>query len=193
MMKYTPQDKYFHKAKEKGFRARSAFKLEEIQERFHILKPGDRVLDLGAAPGSFLQYAASIIGEKGQAVGIDLQEIKPLKLPNVTTITGDIFNEKLFEKRSEFDVITSDLAPKTSGVKFMDAGRSLDLNLRVLEIAEKYLKKGGHCVMKVLPGFNEGELIGPAKKIFRQVRKYRPRAVRKSSGERYIVCLTKRP
>jgi 23S rRNA (uridine2552-2'-O)-methyltransferase len=194
---FVVQDRYFKKAKDEGYRARSVFKLESIQNRFHVLKPGDRVLDLGAAPGSFLQYISKVIGEKGIAIGIDLQEIKPLKRNNIFTYTGDICDDALVRRIisshavREFDVVTSDLAPKTSGIKFLDAGRSLELNLQVLDIAGKYLKKGGNAVMKILPGFNEGDLTSKASKMFRTVKKFRPEAIRKSSGESYIVCIGK--
>lgn len=197
MGNYESKDRYFNRAKQEGYRARSAYKLEAIQNKFHILKPYDKVLDLGAAPGSFLQYMSKIIGEKGIAIGIDLQEIKPMGLKNVRTYAGDIFDDELNKKIvqenniGKFDIITSDLAPSTSGVKFLDAGRSLDLSLKVLDIAEKYLKKGGFAVIKILPGFNEGDLIGEAKKIFKTVKKFRPEAVRKTSGEKYIICLNR--
>jgi 23S rRNA (uridine2552-2'-O)-methyltransferase len=91
MTQYNPKDRYFKKAKDEGYRARSVFKLESVQNRFHIIKPGDKVLDLGAAPGSFLQYISRIIGEQGIAIGIDLQEIKPIGLKNVKIFKGDIF------------------------------------------------------------------------------------------------------
>jgi len=190
---YQPQDKFFKKAKDEGYRARSAFKLESIQKRFHIIKSGDRVLDLGAAPGSFMQLIQKIVGKSGLVIGIDLTPIKPFKQPNIKSYAGDIFDESVYEKilaennLSEFDVITSDLAPATTGIKSVDAGRSLDLNLQVLEICKKHLKKGGHAVMKILPGFNEGDLIGEAKKQFKTVKKFRPDAVRKSSAESYII------
>jgi len=118
-------------------------------------------------------------------------------LKNVRTYAGDIFDDELNKKIvqenniGKFDVITSDLAPGTSGVKFLDAGRSLDLSLKVLDIAGKYLKNGGSAVIKILPGFNEGDLIGKAKILFKTVKKFRPEAVRKSSGEKYIICLGK--
>ena len=193
MNKFNLQDKYFQRAKEEGYRARSVFKLEEIQERFKIIRLGDNVLDLGAAPGSFLQYIAKVVGEKGSAVGIDLQEIESFKESNIKTYVGDIFDDNSYSQINvdKFDVITSDLAPKTSGVAFMDGGRSLDLNLKVLEVCEKHLKKGGNAIMKILPGFNEGELVSPTKELFKQVKKFRPKAIRKSSGESYIVCLKK--
>lgn len=193
MNKFDPNDRYAQEARKQGYRARSVFKLEAIQNIFHILKIGDRVLDLGAAPGSFLQYISKIIGEKGIAVGIDLQKIENLNLSNVKTYVGDIFDDAIYKQIgiSEFDVITSDLAPKTSGVKFLDAGRSLDLSLKVLDVARMHLKKNGSLIIKILPGFNEGDLIGEAKKIFKIIKRFRPEAVRKTSGEKYVICLYK--
>lgn len=197
MPKFEPQDRFFKKAKEEGYRARSAFKLQAIDERYQILKPDMKVLDLGAAPGSFLQYISHKIGKDGKAVGVDLQRIEGLELANVKTYEGDIFDEVLYKiivqenGFNHFDLITSDLAPKTTGIPFVDGGASLELNLRVLEVAKKYLRGGGGTVMKILSGFNEGDLIGAAKKQFRIVKKFRPDAVRKSSSESYIVCFGK--
>lgn len=207
MSQFNVQDKYFQRAKQEGYRARSVYKLEGIQERYNILKAGDKVLDLGGAPGSFLQYISRIVGEKGIAVGVDLQKIEPFPEKNIVALQADIFDEdlntkivqelntkftqKLNTNFIQFNVITSDLAPKTSGVKFMDGGASLDLSLQVLELAKSQLKKGGHCIIKFLPGFNEGDLLAPANEIFKTVRKFRPDAIRKSSGEKYLVCLNK--
>lgn len=197
MSHFNPHDKYFKRAKEEGYRARSVFKLEGIQQRFKLLKPGMKVLDLGAAPGSFLQYISQEIGPKGLAVGIDLQVIEDLGLSNVMTYQGDIFEEELYKKViqeakiSQFEFITSDLAPKTTGIPFVDGNASLELNLQVLEVAKTYLKKGGGVVMKILSGFNEGSLIGQTRKIFKQVKKYRPEAIRKSSHESYVIGLGK--
>lgn len=193
MPKFNVQDKFFKQAKTQGYRARSAFKLQAIDDRYHLFKPGQKVLDLGAAPGSFLQYIRRQVGEKGIVVGVDLQKITPFGEPNIHTFVGDVFDEKRMGeimdqlKIKSFDVITSDMAPKTTGIKFVDGGASLDLNLQVLELSQKYLKSGGHVVMKILPGFDEGELMGPTKDLFKQVKKYRPPAVRGSSGESYVV------
>ncbi|MFH0838313.1 MAG: RlmE family RNA methyltransferase [Patescibacteria group bacterium] len=198
MTKYQVQDKFFKRAKEEGYRARSAFKLQSIDERYNLLRSGMKVLDLGAAPGSFLQYISGRIGERGLAVGIDLRKIEDLGLPNVRTYVGDISDVELYKKivqengLDKFDLIASDLAPNTTGIPFLDGGASLHLNLRVLEVAKTYLKMGGALVMKILPGFNEGDLIGEARKMFKTVKKYRPQAVRRSSGESYVVCLEKR-
>lgn len=197
MAHYQVQDRFFKKAKQEGFRARSVFKLEGIDERYHVLRPGMKVLDLGAAPGSFLQYISHKIGSKGLAIGIDLQPIVDLMLDNVTTYVGDIFNEAIYEEISQknnvrqFDLITSDLAPKTTGISFVDGNASLELNLQVLSVAKRYLRKGGNLIMKTLPGFNEGSLIGEVRKNFKQVRKFRPEAIRKSSGECYVIGLGK--
>ncbi len=197
MPKFEPKDRFYNKAKEEGYRARSAFKLQAIDEKYRLLKSGMKVLDLGAAPGSFLQYISEKIGDKGIAVGVDLQKIDDLELENVRTYQGDIFDEELYKKIvqengfNQFDLITSDLAPKTTGIPFVDGNASLNLNLQVVEVARRYLRRGGGLVMKILSGFNEGDLIGRAKKNFRQVKKFRPQAVRKSSAESYIVCLGK--
>ena len=194
---YQPQDRYFKKAKEDGYRARSAYKLDEIQKRFHIIKNGDKALDLGAAPGSFMQLISKIIGEKGLVIGIDLKPINELKKPNAKSYQGDIFDKKIYDGIlaengiSEFDVITSDLAPSTTGIKSVDAGRSFQLNEQVLKVAEKYLKKGGHVVMKTFPGADYSELIKLAKKQFRNVKILKPQAVRQSSREVYIICIEK--
>ena len=183
---YNPNDKFFRRAKEQGYRARSAFKLDAIQNRFHLIKPGNHVLDLGAAPGSFLQLIAKIIGEKGVAVGVDLKSIKPFKQSYVHSFVGDIFDESIYqivEQKTglkKFDVITSDLAPATTGIKSVDAGRSFQLNEQVLKVAENHLKKGGHVVVKAFPGIDHDQLLALMKQEFKQIKLFRPEAVRAS-------------
>ncbi len=188
---YQPHDHFSKKAKEQGYRARSAFKLKAIQNRFHLIKPGDRVLDLGAAPGSFLQLITRLIGPKGIAVGIDLKPIDDLKQPNVTTVAGNIFDDSVYQTLSTdfFDVITSDLAPSTTGIKSLDAGRSFQLNEKVLEVVRKRLKPGGHAVMKAFPGADQDRLLKEMKKLFKTVKVFKPEAVRRSSREVYLVGL----
>ena len=197
MSQFNPHDKYFKRAKSEGFRARSAFKLEGIQDKFNILKPGMKVLDLGAAPGSFLQYIATQVGEDGLAIGLDLQKIEAFERPNIKAYTADIYDDERVEEIIKetgvkgFHFVTSDLAPKTTGIPSLDGNASLELNLQVLNIAKKHLRRGGGVVMKILSGFNEGDLIGQARKMFKQVRKFRPQAIRKSSHESYIICQKK--
>ncbi len=195
---YQSQDRFFKKAKDEGYRARSVYKLEEIQKRFHLIKSGDRVLDLGAAPGSFMQFIRKIVGKSGLVIGIDLKPIKPFKQSNIKSYAGDIFDDNVYKNilsendLSEFDVITSDLAPATTGIKSVDAGRSFQLNEQVLKVAEQYLKPGGHVVLKAFPGADYSNLIALAKKQFKQAKLFRPEAVRKSSREVYIIGINKK-
>ncbi len=195
---YQVQDKYFQMAKDEGYRARSAFKLQALQERFKILKPGDKVLDLGAAPGSFLQFIGKVIGEKGIAVGVDLKEIELFDEPNIVTFVGDMYDEELNKKIVQesgieiFDVITSDLAPATTGIKSVDGGQSFELNAQVLEVCKDLLKPGGHVVMKMLPGADESELIRRTKNLFKAVKRMQPDAVRSSSREVYVIGIKKK-
>src|SRR5689334_25397860 len=141
---YDPRDRFWRKAKKEGLRARSAFKLEEIQRRFRVLRPGARVLDLGAAPGGWSQIAAREVGPTGHVLGIDLAPIAPLAPPAETWV-ADAFSAELPERlrregRAPYDVVLSDLAPKTSGVRSADEARSLELAGRSLELAERVLK-----------------------------------------------------
>lgn len=197
MSKFEPKDKYFHKAKEEGYRARSVFKLQAIQERFKIIKRGDCVLDLGCAPGSFLQYILELIGPDGRGFGIDLEEMDIFDEPNITTYQGDAFDDDLYEKIVKendiryFDVITSDMAPKTSGIKSIDAGRSFELNNQVVEVARKYLKKSGNLLFKAFPGPDHQLMIRRLKKEYSKLSIFKPDAVRKSSIEEYVICLRK--
>lgn len=197
-MQYLPQDQYFQKAKKEGYRARSVYKLEAIQERFHLIRLGDSVLDLGAAPGSFLQYAAKLVGPKGKLVGIDLQPIKPFFQKNIHTLVLDVMEEEQLKEAFEvlhiehFNVILSDLAPSTSGIRFLDSGRSKILNEQVIRIARKFLAPGGHLVLKLLSGVDAGNLKKPMKELFTKVKEFRPPAVRSSSGEEYLIGINRR-
>lgn len=195
---YKVKDKYFLRAKEEGYRARSAYKLQEIQEKFRIIRTGDYVLDLGAAPGSFLQFIAKIIGQNGKAVGIDLQEIEAVA-PNVFLLQEDIFNvEKIsvflsLLNISKFDVVTSDLAPKTTGIRDLDQGLSAELTEEAWKLAEKFLKPGGHFVAKVFEGGDLPYLLKKMKSHFSKVSLYKPNATRDRSFETYIVALNFKP
>lgn len=206
---YNPQDRYFKKAKEEGYKARSAFKLQEIQEKFRVMRTGDMVLDLGAAPGSFLQYTSKVLGPKGRALGLDLQEIN-VKLPNVETVVCDIYeNEKVdglikafLEEKSpaggtltalqKYDVILSDLAPRTSGVKDIDQWKSVELCMQVVEIAKKWLKPHGNLVIKIFQGADFDEFYKDVRTRFQTVKIAKPQAVRDRSREVYLVCLDKK-
>lgn len=194
---YVIQDKYFLEAKRLGYRARSAFKLLEIQEKFNLIKPGFNILDIGAAPGSFLQVIRKIIGDTGKIVWIDIQKIEKLNFPNIFLIQESIFEtekivaelEKIWIK--QFDLITSDIAPSTTGQSWVDQYRSVELNLAILDVADIFLKKWWNLVLKVFIGEDVDDLVRPVKKRYKTLRRIKPRACRDRSFEEYFVCLNK--
>ena len=190
---FNPNDAYARKAKSLGYLARSAFKLEDILKKFSILKPGNRVLDIGAAPGSWLQVISKKIGAKGLAVGIDISEIK-FKSNNIKIIKGDIFEKTVADEIAAFapfDAIVSDIAPKTSGIKIRDQAQSEELVNRVLEIARAFLKKGGSLAVKIFQGSDTRILIKEMRKTFKKVSAHKPPASRDRSFETYLVGLDK--
>jgi 23S rRNA (uridine2552-2'-O)-methyltransferase len=193
-MGYQPHDHYYKKAKELNFAARSIFKLEEIDQRFRILRSNDLVLDLGAAPGSWSQYAAQKILPHGKVLGIDLQPVK-LTIPNALFVVGDfrtmdisrLFAEQGFVK--PFDVILSDMAPKTTGIKVTDQARSFELCQIAVEAADKYLKVKGHFVCKLFQSDDFETLRQMLKKKYKQVEVLRPKSTRKESKEIFLIGL----
>lgn len=195
-MTYNPKDRFFHKAKEDGFVARSAYKLQEIQKKYNIIKPGQRVMDLGASPGSWSQVASKIVGPNGMVIGIDLTPIAETlvkKLPNVRFITADAFTITEEEYGSEpLDVILSDMAPKTTGIRVTDLARSEELCYLVLGFVEKHLKKGGHMVMKNFDSPDTKGLTNKMQSLFTKVHKTKPEAVRKGSFETFLIGLAKK-
>ena len=195
---YNPRDRFYEKARKEGLRARSAFKLEEIQKRFRVLRPGGRVLDLGAAPGGWCQIAAREVGARGFVLGVDLEPIAPLPPPSQTWVADAFSIELLARLRSEgrapYDAVLSDLAPKTSGIHGVDEARSLDLAGRALALSLAVLKPGGSFVVKVFMGGDFEEFLRTCKRAFRQVRVVRPEAsVARGSKEVYLVCQEPRP
>lgn len=202
MTPFNPKDHYFSKAKAQGYKARSIFKLEEIDESLKIIKQDSIVLDLGASPGSWLQYVAKKIGTKGAALGVDLTPILETIHPRIKTVQKDCFllteeeiqnlMGSLIENFTQFDVILSDMAPKTSGIKHVDQIRSLDLAHRALDLTDKFLKTGGHVVIKVFESHDALELIARMKKIFKVVKHLRPKSIRTQSKEFYAVGLHKK-
>lgn len=195
---YVVQDKWFLEAKKQGYRARSAFKLLEIQETYDIIKPGMNILDIACAPGSFLQAISRIIKEDGMVVGVDIQKVKSLGKPNVKILQGDIFDApKIAEFCAglgiqQFDLVTSDIAPNTTGMKGVDQYRSIELNIAILEFADKWLKTGGNVVLKVFVGEDIQELITPIKQRYTTLRRCKPAACRDRSFEEYFVCMGKK-
>lgn len=194
---YTPKDYYFRKAKEEGLRARSAFKIDEIARRFAIFKKGQTVIDLGAAPGGFLQIILNEVGPTGQVVGVDLAAIKPLGRPNVKTAVMDVLADD-FPAALEalhpgpVDVVVSDLAPKTTGIKDVDEARSLRLAGIALDVARVRGKQGGHFIAKLFMGADFEQFRADVRALFGEVKVVRPEATRGASMEIYLVGLKKR-
>ncbi len=189
---YDPKDYYYRKAKKEGLRARSAFKIEEILRRHRLLAKGKAVLDLGAAPGGFLQILADEVGEKGVAVGVDLEPIRNLGRPWVRTAVVDLLGPGALERiralhPGRFDLVASDMAPKTIGVKVTDEARSIELVRTALGVAEATLENGGAFVAKVFMGGDFDALKKDLEARFAEVRVVRPKATRESSYEVYVV------
>jgi 23S rRNA (uridine2552-2'-O)-methyltransferase len=196
--RYDPRDRFFEKAKKEGLRARSAYKLDEIQRRLRILRPGARVLDLGAAPGGWCQIAARVVGERGFVLGIDQEPIAPLPGP-VETWVADAFAPELLERlrregHAPYDVVLSDLAPRTSGVRGADEARSIALAGRALEVARQVLKPSGALVVKLFMGGEFEAFLRGFKSAFGQVKVVKPEAsVARASKEVYLVGRKLRP
>src|SRR5512138_416711 len=189
---YDPKDFYFRRAKKEGLRARSAFKIDEILRRHRLLSRGDAVLDLGAAPGGFLQILADAVGEEGVAVGVDLEPIRAVGKRQVRTAVVDLLQPDALDQiralhPGRFDLVTSDMAPKTIGVKVTDEARSLELVRTALAVAEAVLARGGAFVAKVFMGGEFPALKKDLQERFADVHVVRPQATRESSYEVYVV------
>jgi len=189
---YDPRDFYFRQAKKQGLRARSAFKIEEILRRHRLLGRGDAVLDLGAAPGGFLQILAEEVGEGGVAVGVDLEPIRNLGKRWVKTAVVDLLSPDALDRiralhAGPFRLVTSDMAPKTIGVKVTDEARSLELVRMALRVAEETLARGGAFVAKVFMGGDFPTLKKEFAERFVEVHVVRPEATREHSFEVYLL------
>lgn len=188
---HQQSDRYFRLAKEEGYRARSAYKLKQIDERFHILHRGDAVVDLGAAPGSWSQVVVQRVGRGGKVVAVDLQPIEPI--PGVVILQGDMTDPEV-QARIEAalggpaDVVLSDAAPFTTGIKLRDHVLSMELGHAALATARRLLRPGGSLVIKVFEGEDLAELIRAVKQSFHPVKLFTPDATRNESWESFIVA-----
>jgi 23S rRNA (uridine2552-2'-O)-methyltransferase len=194
---YRPKDHYFKKAKQEGLRARSAFKVDEILKRFPFLKKGASVLDLGAAPGGFLQILADAVGLNGRVIGVDIVPIRPFSQPYVKTavldVLADDFDAKLLEMYDgPFDAVISDMAPKTSGIRTTDEARSLRLARKALEVSSTRGRTGSAFVAKLFMGGEFEEFRDEVRASFEDVKVVRPEATRGASMEVYVVGLRRR-
>ncbi len=182
-------DKYFKRAREQGFAARSVFKLEEIDRKLRLIRPGHRVLDLGCRPGSWMQYAVSVVGPKGAVVGIDRDPL-PAPIAGTRVLVGDLFkaaDAELLGDLAAFDVVLSDMAPDTTGVRSTDQARSAALFEEALARAERLLAPGGGFVGKIFQGPDFQTLRQRMTKRFQEVRIVKPDSSRAQSIEIYLA------
>ncbi len=189
------EDHYTRKARKENFPARSVYKLQEIQEKYRLIQKGDWVLDLGCSPGSWLQYTATLVGTNGRIVGIDQKKVT-LQLPaHVTVYMGDIFSIQSVmgeEMIHPYDIVLSDMAPDTTGNKFVDAARSLALCEAAFDIAGHHLKSGGSFVCKIFQGEGFKQFADSIQKEFHKSKIYKPKSCRKASKEIYIIGIDKK-
>lgn len=193
--RYDRHDHYFRKAREEGFAARSIYKLDELDREFHLLSPGDVVIDLGCAPGSWMQYVERRVLPGGRAFGIDLLPAKVSFGPHVRILQGDAFAvtlEQLLgaapgEVLPVVDIVLSDMAPNTTGIRAVDQARSMALCERALEVAQRLLRPGGRFAVKVLEGGDMKHFVEQCRAVFDAVKIKRPKSTRPGSTETFVV------
>ena len=192
MKKNRWDDHYARRARDEKWLARSVYKLKEIDEKFRLIRKGDRLLDLGCYPGSWSQYGIKKVGPQGEVVGIDLTRTDRLSFPNFRFLKGDVLSldlDRLLREIGPRDAVISDMAPQTTGVRLTDESRSLSLAKRASEIALVLLRKKGRFVCKVFEGEDLRHFRTEISAHFRNVRVFRPQAVRKGSREVYLIGL----
>jgi 23S rRNA (uridine2552-2'-O)-methyltransferase len=192
-MAYNPRDRYYKRAKQEGYRSRAAYKLLELQQRFRLIRPGDVVVDLGAAPGGWLQVAAKLAGQTGKVIGIDLQSIDAFGEPNILVLQGDITAPDTPRKiaelaRGKVHCVLSDLAPRLSGIRDADNARCLALNRTALALATALLRPGGSFLVKSFVSQELQTFTLELKRHFHAVQRTRPEATRQGSSEFYYLA-----
>jgi 23S rRNA (uridine2552-2'-O)-methyltransferase len=185
------RDQYRKLAKDQGYRSRSSYKLLEINKKNDLIKQNDIILDIGCAPGGWLQVSKKLSDPNGKVVGIDIDPIQPIA--GISTLLVDIEDPNVVEIiKNEFpfpfDVVLSDLSPKVSGIWHYDHERQISLTLVALQISTKLLKRGGNAVFKIFEGRHSGDVKKQASKVFLKVTACKPRASRQKSSEFYLVC-----
>ena len=184
------RDTYVRQSKVDGYRARSAYKLIEINEKFKIFKGGLLVIDIGAAPGSWSQYASKVV-KNGKIISIDLKEME--SIPNTIQIKGDFTEEAIQQKirdklPSNVDVVMSDMAINTTGIKDIDAIQTGELCMASMVFSQQVIKKKGFFISKIFMGNSFNEIVALGKKIFKEVKVFKPKSSRKDSKESFIIC-----
>jgi len=184
------RDTFVRQSKVDGYRARSAYKLIEIDEKFKIFKGGISVIDIGAAPGSWSQYAAKVI-KNGRLISIDLKEMEPIG--NTSQIKGDFTSEKIQDEikkniKNKIDVVMSDMAVNTTGIKNIDSIQTGELCKEAMFFAKDLLKDSGFFISKIFMGGTFNEIVAEGKKYFKEVKVFKPKSSRKDSKESFIIC-----
>jgi len=189
----TGRDEYYNRAKQEGYRARSAYKLSQLDEAAELLAPGATVVDLGAAPGGWLQVAAERVGPEGRLVGVDRQRIEPIETDaTVEYLRGDVTEDRTRERiaaavEESADLVVSDMAPNVTGEYELDHARSVHLVRQALAVATAVLGPGGDFVAKVFDGRDLEKLAADIEDEFEYVRQVRPEASRDASSELYLI------
>lgn len=188
-------DPYVKKAQSEGYRSRAAYKLLDIQAKDHLIKPGDIVIDLGAAPGSWSMIARELVGPKGIVIALDLLPMSPIA--GVTFIQGDFTEASIFEKLREVvnketnnslvDLVISDMAPNISGEKSIDQPRSLYLAELAWDCAKQLLKRNGNFLVKIFQGPGIDEMVAELRRCFKSVKLRKPKSSRSRSSEVYLL------
>ena len=184
------RDNYVRKSKVDGYRARSAYKLIEIDEKFKIFKGGISVIDIGAAPGSWSQYVSKVV-KSGKLISIDLKKIEPID--NSVQIRGDFTDSQIQEEikkyiRAKVDVVMSDMAVNTTGIKNIDSIQTGELCKEAMFFAKDILNNNGYFISKIFMGSTFNEIVAEGKKFFKEVKVFKPKSSRKDSKESFIVC-----
>ncbi len=192
-MVYTPQDRFFKKAKQDGYRSRAAYKLVELQQRFRLIASGDNVVDLGAAPGGWLQVAAKLTGPNGKIVGVDLQPIQPFQERNIMLLQGNAMTGPIQDQIKELlggtaHCVLSDMAPKLSGIRDADMARCQELNRLALQVARELLRPGGVLLVKSFVSEDLQTYSAELKNCFAAVQRTKPEASRHGSSEFYFFA-----
>jgi 23S rRNA (uridine2552-2'-O)-methyltransferase len=186
------QDEYVLKARAQGYRSRAVFKLVEIQQKDHVLRAGQMVLDLGAAPGSWSEYASQIVGDEGTIIALDLLPLEPIA--GVNFLQGDFTEQETLDRLlallgdRRFDLVLSDMAPNLSGMDSVDQPKSIYLAELAFDVAENFLNSTGVFVVKMFQGTGSEELIAKFRSRFKSVKLRKPDASRSRSSEIYAIC-----
>ena len=192
-LKERKSEFFYRQAKSEKYRARSAYKLMDLQEKFHVIHRGSIVVDLGAAPGSWSQVALKFVGDTGKVIGVDIKPVMSLE-GNYETVLGDIFKDSTLDKIKqalprEADIVLSDTAPDFSGIRTRDKGIAMMLSFRSLQIAKEILRKDGIFITKAFRGPDYVKFVSEVKSNFKVVKEVKPEASIQESAEIYIVGL----